>query len=219
MVRLCCLISRCFLARSRQRVTALRLELWLRSLCHSSSRHGGLDPNQTAFQIPDVFRLSRTLAKVISQDASFHVISPVRCGEVPNGSHRFRCEGVSSCAHDIANRTKGFCQDTGCMEVDEGVRSLEEPRQAMIGRLRGLPGSDALRSWVSGIAQTVRQFKEWLPWQAFADELGEALKYNVRRGNEAWADPVAATATAAAFTLCEVLRAWEDIEVNRQYLC
>lgn len=216
MVRLCCLISRCFLARSRQRVTALRLELWLRSLCQSSSRHGGLDPYQTAFQIPDVFRLSRTLAKVISQDASFHVNSPVRRGELPNGSHRFRCEEVSSCARDIANGTKGFCQDTGCLEADEGVSSLKEPRQALIGRLRGLPGADALRSWVSGIAQTVRQFKEWLPWQAFADELREVLQHNVRKENGTWGDPVAVT--AAAFALCEVLRAWEDVEVKCQDL-
>lgn len=217
MVLLCCVISRCHLARSRQRVTALRLELWLRSLCHSSSRHGGLDPYQTAFQIPDVFRLSRTLAKVISQDASSHVISLVRHGQLPNGSHRLQCEGISRSARDIANGATGFFQDTGCLEADARVSSLEEPRQALIGRLRGLPGADALRSWVSGMAQTVRQFKEWLPWQAFADELRELLQHNVQKGNGTQADPVAAT--AAAFALCEMLRAWEDVEVNCQDRC
>ena len=221
----CCLVPSSHRAnRSRHRITALRLELWLRALCHSNLRHRGLDSYPT-FQIPDVFTTARTLARAISRYADFLVTSsPHGEGQPVNGNPRFHSDGPSMGARgnlsNLANGAKDSLHYAGIPQ-DGASGSSEQPRRALFARLRGAPPADALDSWVSSIVQTVRQFREWLPWQAFADELRGLLQLSVREppargmdweGRATQAEPVAAV--AGAYAMCEVLLAWEGVKVG-----
>lgn len=211
---------------NRQRLTALRLELCLRFLGNEGPRHAGLDPNPTTL-IPDVFRTARTLARAISRQASAFITSDPgsRTRHLPNGYHHTHngTDLGSTDPNRPPNCDDGYGRKCGEGERDATVARLEQPRQALADRLQGAgePGAAAaLKSWISSLVKTAKQFREWLPWQPFADELRELVQVSV------WQPPAAMTgggegaeegrvaAIAAVFAACELLLAWEGGEVR-----
>lgn len=130
-----------------------------------------------------------------------------------------------------------FSRDTeasrpGCFEGDgstrrderEGEGCLRQPREALASRLlRGLPAAGALLSWVSNIVKTAVLYRQWLPWQAFADELRELVLLYIRHPPQAAGgsdkgvgrEGPAAAGAASVFAACSLLLAWEAGEVRR----
>lgn len=102
------------------------------------------------------------------------------------------------------------------------IDQLEPPRRALIGRLRRVPEAGALVSWVSSLGKTVEQYRQWIPWQPFADELRGLLLLGVREQPRTAAGRVDgggggrgdAAATAGVFAVCELLLIWQGEQVS-----
>lgn len=219
----------------RQPLTALRLEVWLRSLlCDADSCRFdvGIDIEKS---FPDVFRTARTLARAIARRAS-SLVTGADQGEGTllhdDGYHPPYSEGGSGGLErlrpHVVNGPRGG-GDRGSGRQKTGVvDGLESPRESLAGRLGTSPAVGALVAWVSSVVKTAKQYERWLPWQAFADELRELVLLSVRqqpgvrqtesaRGDAAGGGALAAE--AAVFAVCELLLAWsEKGEVRRNGL-
>lgn len=215
----------------RRPLTALRLDVWLRSLlCDADNSHFdvGLDIEKS---FPDVFRTSRTLARAIARHASALVTGSNQDERAPrpNGYHQPSYSGGDS--GGVERLRPNFVNGTGVGDgggdrrrqepaVDE---LLESPRRALAGRLQSTPAAAALVSWVSSVVKTAKQYRQWLPWQPFADELRELVLLSVRQrsvhqaagGDGGGAGGRALAAEAAVFAVCELLLAWEETPAVR----
>eukprot|EP00903_Cladosiphon_okamuranus_P018376 g16903.t2 len=201
-------------------LTALRLEVWLRSLlCDvGSSRFDVSIDMEKSF--PDVFRTARTLARAIARHASSLVTGAVQGsgGTPPNGYHPAYLAGDSGdleLLRPYSVNTAGGGDGGGDRVQEAGVVGRLEPaRRALAGRLQSAPAAGALVSWVSSIVKTAKQFEPWLPWQAFADELRELVLQSVRQHAGGCDEDVGAgralAAEAAVFAVCELLLAWTE---------
>ena len=205
----------------QQPLTALRLEVWLRSLLCSAD-HSRFD---AAFDIeksfPDVFRTARVLARAIARHASAIVAgNKLNQGERGGGPthhapYPFGSGGGSGAAELLRlDRIE---------REPEGGERLDSPRRALAGRLRGAPAAGALVSWVSSVVRTAQQYRRWLPWQAFADELRELVLLSAPRqsvgGDGDAGRGGALEAEAAVFAVCELLLAWEEEGEVRTHRC
>ena len=202
--------------QQQQPLTALRLEVWLRSLlcdADSSSRFDvGLDMDKS---FPDVFRTARTLARAIARHASSLVSGAGQGPGAPqpngNGYHP-TYPGSGSCGLGLLRpySANGGGDGSGSREQEPGVAERLEPaRGALAERLQSAPAAGALVSWVSSVVKTAKQYERWLPWQAFADELRELVLRSVRQQTEG-GDGGALATDAAVFAVCELLLAWKE---------
>lgn len=203
----------------RQPLTALRLEMWLRPLLGDAAGPSFDTGEDIEKSFPDVFRTAQTLARAIAIHASYlihrgspGVRSPLTQGyaggfggiEFSRPSSYVACDDGSSCG----TSKQGFQADG----------RLEAPRRALAGRLQKSPAAPVLISWVSSIVKTVKEFRRWLPWQPFADELRELLSARQHPapdqtgggGGGAAAEGKTFAADAAVFAVCELLLAWEE---------
>lgn len=199
--------------------------MWLRHfLCDADGARFGVHVD-LKHQVPDVFRTARTLARAISRHASALISSDLSdAGGQPIGHHGYLFDagfgGVESRGDDFTNGDNANGRRGGG-EAEHAVDGgLKPPRQALAGRLRGAPAAGALVSWLSSIVKTAEKYRQWLPWQAFADELRELMLLSVRqrarapgggRGDDKQA-PLGAA--ASVFAVCEILLAWEGGEVR-----
>lgn len=216
-------------------LTALRLEVWLRSLlCDADGTRfdAGFDMENS---FPDVFRTARALARAIARHASALITGAGRGpgAPPPNGYHQAYPGGGSGGPvlprpHSVNSASRGG--DGGSRAKEPGVVGrLESASGALAGRLHGAPAAGALVSWASSIVKMARQYERWLPWQAFADELRELVMLSVgppQPSHQADADggdgdtggERALAAEAAVFAVCELLLAWaEGDEVRTEY--
>lgn len=212
----------------RQPLTALRLDMWLRSfLCSAENSRfdAGFDIEKS---FPDVFRTARTLARAIAQRASALVTNGNNQGEQGPGSNGYQTPYPGSRGYDVAELLRpdfvnGNSNGDGGGNSRQGVGAaerLEPPRQALAGRLQSTPATGELISWVTSVVKTAKQYRQWLPWQPFADELRELVLLSVRQrsvqeaaacgGDGEGAGGRALTAKAAVFAVCELLCAWEE---------
>lgn len=209
----------------RQRLTALRLELWLRSLLHDvDGDYSGLDV-ELKNSIPDVFRTARTLARTVSRHAFATVTGGEGDGAGANGHHPFRrdCDfgSVESIRRSYSNGD-GRDRREGTEQEHAVDGTLEPPRRALARRVPSALRTGALMSWVSSLVTIIRQYRQWLPWQAFADELRDLVLLSVRRTvqtggahqNGTGEGPPASA--AALFAACELLAAWEGGAVRTE---
>lgn len=201
--------------------------MWLRSfLCNAENSRfdAGFDIEKS---FPDVFRTARTLARAIAQRASALVTTSNDQGERDPRSNGYQApypggdDGVAELLRPhFAN---GNIKGDGGGNSRQGVGAAERlgsPRQALAGRLQSTPATAALIAWVSSVVKTAKQYRRWLPWQPFADELRELVLLSVRQrsvqeagaggadGQEAGGRALALD--AAVFAVCELLCAWEE---------
>ncbi len=237
-------LSHIFFRQQQQqpRLTALRLEVWLRSLlCSADQDHSRFDASfDIEKSFPDVFQTARVLARAIARHASAFVASvrhsQGRGAPPPGALYPPSSDSGSGSARPLRldldlDRVKLEPVDNGKGKgKGKGKGRLDSPRQALAGRLNGAPAAGALVSWVSGIVRTAQQYRRWLPWQAFADELRElvlellsARRYLVDAvdadvdadGDGGAAGEASLEAEAAVFAVCELLLAWgEEGEVR-----
>lgn len=216
--------------QQQQPLTALRLEVWLRSLlcdADSSSRRFdvGFDIDQS---FPDVFRTARTLARAIARNAS-SLVSGAAAGQglgaplLDGNGYRSAYRGSGSGSGGLgvlrpySTNGAGGGDGGGGRGQEPGVADRLEPaRGALAGRLQSAaPAAGALLvSWVSSVVKTAKQYERWLPWQAFADELRELVLQSVRQqaedGDRGAGGGRALAAEAAVFAVCELLLAWTE---------
>ena len=203
--------------REQPPLTALRLEVWLRSLlcdADSSRFDVSLDIEKS---FPDVFRTARSLARAIARHASSLVAGAGQENryhpDYPGGSSG----GVELLRPYSANGAGGGTGGGRRGQEEPGVVArLESARRVLVGRLQSAPAAGALVSWVSSVVKTATQYERWLPRQAFADELRELVLQSLRQQEEADGDDGdagggrALAAEAAVFAVCELLLAWAD---------
>ena len=219
--------------------------MWLRPFLRDAVAGGGrfgagFDLNL----IPDVFRTGRTIARAVSRHASDIIIADGQGDDSrANDYHRRFCAddgsgGVESFLRYQANgdvaADRGsvepflFLRDNGnsgnrgaAVEKEQPTAVIGQwggaPRRAVIGRLRRVPEAGALVSWVSSLGKTVKQYRQWIPWQPFADELRGLLLLGVREqprvdgGGGGRGD---AAAAAGVFAVSELLLAWQGERVS-----
>ena len=249
------------LSLDRHQLTALRLEMWLRSFLCDAAGGGRFGTGFDLNLIPDVFRTARTIARAVSRHASA-LITAGNQGDGAGGNENrrfcsadgsggvepsllFQANGAGDQGGDArANDYRRFFSDdvSGGVEPfqlytangDSDYRGaagereplvigeLESPRRALIGRLGGVPQAGAFVSWVSSLVKTVKQYRRWFPWQPFADELRGLLR-GVREqpgpaagrgdGGGVGRRDAAPAAAAGMFAACELLLAWEGVQV------
>lgn len=232
--------------RNRQRFTALRLEMWLRKFlcdsdadwCHGTGDSAGLsEPSQ--FSLPDVFRTARTLACAVSRHASYLIMDTSQDGTSSGGwANSSFSNGSFSHSASRSDARNGTCLDPSQQRrldvngynCDSHQRrsegrtgfeaSLNPPQRALVARLQGVHAVGALGVWVSNVVKTAARYRQWLPWQAFSDELRRLLLLRTWKpfpmasnGGGAVAGSDAA-AVAATFAVCELLLAWDGGQVR-----
>lgn len=201
-------------------LTALRLEVWLRSLlCDAGSSRFDVDLDiEKSF--PDVFWTARALARAIARHASSLVTGGGQgSGGPPLNGYHPAYPGGGSGGLELLRPYSVNCAGGGDAGGGRGqetavVGRLESARRALAGRLQSAPAAGALVSWVSSVVKTAKQYEPWLPWQPFADELRELVLQSVRQQAEGGDGDAGGGGTlaaeAAVFAVCELLLAWTE---------
>lgn len=236
VVRALCSVL-CAVCCRRQPLTALRLDLWLRSLLRDSDTDVPYASGDLAFvaSFPDVFQTARTLARALTRRASS--LAGVTDCVGRNGFRDAHDFPVSD--FDLRSKVSDFKERaiTGMQRKDiVGVvpdDSLPPARRALAGRLSaqtGLSNHRVLESWVTSVAKTVARYKRWLPWQVFAQELRETLLQQFQSPSSLSSSSSSSAyikdgkglphgdvaAEAAAFAACELVAAWNGQEVRQR---
>ncbi|CAM9243868.1 unnamed protein product, partial [Hapterophycus canaliculatus] len=205
----------------RQPLTALRLEMWLRPLLRDGAGPGFDTGEDIEKSFPDVFRTARTLARAIARYAS-HLVTRGSQGVRSTVTNSYFSQSAAGFGNvELPGPTSFVAHDGGpsggtrTQEIEADGR-LDTPRRALAARLRKSPAAQALVSWVPSIVKTAKQFRPWLPWQPFAEELRELLSVREHLvaeqaggGSGAVAEGNTLAAEAAVFAVCELLLAWE----------
>eukprot|EP00752_Nemacystus_decipiens_P015153 g13499.t1 len=224
------------LGQQQRPLTALRLEVWLRSLlcdADSGSRFDAGSDIDKSF--PDVFRTARTMARAIARHASSLVhfvhfadaagrgpgVMPLLIGNGYHPAYPGSGSGVPGLLRPYSAIGADGGEGGGNWRKEPGVvQRLEPARGALAGRLEGVPAAETLISWVSSVVKTAKQYQRWLPWQAFADELRELVLQIVRQQAEGYDGAAGGgggtgrtlAAEAGIFAVCELLLAWVDTD-------
>lgn len=209
---------------SRRQFTALRLELWLRTQLRMENLC--FQGQEVDAWIPDVFRTARALARAISRHTFALGTVDQGGGMRPDNHSSFHVNG-DRCSGDTEGSRSGCFEDEGSTRRDERKceKCLKPPRQALASRLSSLPAAGELLSWVSNVVITAVLYKQWLPWQAFADELRELVLLYIQQPPQAAGGSDKgvgrghpAASAASVFAACSLVLAWEAGEV-RYHTC
>lgn len=172
--------------------------------------------------IPDVFSIAQVLIRTISRQAlTFVKEDQVAEGTRPNGYRLSNgcdsggIEPIQSSRTDIDNIGRG----------GEGGHASKKLLERLASLLKGAATAGELASWVSSMLRTAVQYRPWLPWQAFAEELRELVASSMKQfvkpacGDEKEAEAKEIAAAASMFAVCELLLAWDAAEVRSNPFC